>query len=256
MAATPEQIAEGVWRLRGDIKGAMNVYFIAHPEGGVTMFDAGTRAMTPGVSRVARSLGGLRQIVLGHADTDHRGTAAVLGQTVPVLCHPDARPYAERDEWPEYWDMDDIEWPVSRFLYKHVLHRWWDGGAVRIAGTVAEGDEVAGFAVYDLPGHAPGLIGLFRESDGLALVSDAIYMEDSIYLKPLPEDEAPQVPHPVWNQDTRQAAESVRKLAGLEPRAVWPGHADAVIGEPAEVRARLERAADAVLGPVAAAAAT
>ena len=256
MAREPEQIADGVWRLQGDLKGGMNVYFISDPDGGVTMFDAGTRGMTRNVSRVAKSLGGLRQIVLGHADTDHRGTAAVLGQTVPVLCHPDARPYAERDEWPEYWDMDDIEWPVSRFLYKHVLHHWWDGGAVPISGTVAEGDDVAGFEVYDLPGHAPGLIGLFRESDRLALVSDAIYMADSIYLKELPEDEAPQVPHSVWNQDTRQAAESVRKLAALEPRAVWPGHEHAVKGEPAEVRARLERAADEVLGPVAEPAAT
>ena len=97
MAQQPEQIADGVWRLQGDIKGGMNVYFISDPEGGVTMFDAGTRGMTRNVSRVAKSLGGLRQIVLGHADTDHRGTAAVLGQTVPVLCHHDARPYSERD---------------------------------------------------------------------------------------------------------------------------------------------------------------
>ncbi|MFL5862157.1 MAG: hypothetical protein ACJ780_15480 [Solirubrobacteraceae bacterium] len=41
------------------------------------------------------------------------------------------------------------------------------------AGTVAEGDEIAGFEVVDPPGHAPGLIGLFRRSDGLALISVA-----------------------------------------------------------------------------------
>ena len=42
------------------------------------------------------------------------------------------------------------------------LLRVWDGGPVTIAGTVAEGDEVAGFEVVHLPGHAPGLIGLWR----------------------------------------------------------------------------------------------
>ncbi len=247
MPREPQQIADGVWRLQGDLKGGMNVYFLSEPDGGVTMFDAGTRSMTKNVARVAKSLGGLRRIVLGHADTDHRGSAAGLSSAVPVLCHPDAKPYAERDEWPEYWDMDEIEWAPSRFLYKHVLHRWWDGGGVPISDTVSEGDEICGFRVYDLPGHAPGLIGIFRDSDRLALVSDAIYMVDSIHLKELPEDEAPTVPHPVWNQDTRQAAESVRKLAALEARAVWPGHAEAVEGDPAEVRARLEAAADRAL---------
>ena len=47
-----------------------------------------------------------------------------------------------------------------------VLHRFvWDGGPVRIAGTVREGDDVAGFEVVELAGHAPGLIGLWRASD-------------------------------------------------------------------------------------------
>ena len=41
----------------------------------------------------------------------------------------------------------------------------------------------------------------------------------------------------------------MRKLATLDPHAVWPGHQHGVTGEPAEVRARLERAADRVLGP-------
>lgn len=241
MAPQPEKIADGVWRLAGDIRGSMNVYFL-EDEGGVTMFDAGTRPMTKHCARVAAQLGGLKRIVLGHADTDHRGSAP--GLDAPVYCHPDARPYAESDEWPGYWEMDKIPWAPSRWLYKHYLHRRWDGGAVKISGTVSEGDRIAGFEVVDLPGHAPGLIGLWRESDRLALVSDTIYLIDSIRLKPLPEEDAPAVPHPVWNQDTAQAAASVRKLAALEPRVVWSGHAEAVEGESAEVRARLERAAD------------
>lgn len=243
MAPQPEKVADGVWRLAGDLRGGMNVYFL-EDEGGVTMFDAGTRPMTKHCARASAELGGLRRIVLGHADTDHRGSAP--GLDAPVICHPDAVRYAESDEWPDYWRIDEIPWTPSRLIYPF-LHRRWDGGAVRISGTVAEGDEVAGFEVKEFPGHAPGQIGLWRESDRLALVSDTIYMVDSIRLKRLPESEAPAVPHPVWNQDTRQAAESVRKLAALEPRTVWPGHAEAVEGEPAEVRVRLERTADRAL---------
>ena len=42
-----------------------------------------------------------------------------------------------------------------------------------IDGTVEEGEDVSGFRVVHLPGHAPGQIALFRERDGVALTSDA-----------------------------------------------------------------------------------
>ena len=114
----------------------------------------------------------------------------------------------------------------------------WDGGPVQIAGTVSEGDDVAGFNVVHLPGHAPGLIGLFRESDRLALVSDMLYTLDPQSGRRQPA----HVPHPAFNQDTEQARASIRKLAALEPSAVWAGHADPVTGD---VGAQLARAADA-----------
>lgn len=251
MAPQPEKVADGVWRLSGDIRGAMNVYYL-EDEGGVTQFDAGSQPMTRHCARVSAELGGLKRIVLGHSHSDHRGTAS--GLDAPVLCHPDERPYAESETGgiPDYWDMDSIDWLPSRLLYKHYLHRRWDGGAVRISDTVSEGDEIAGFKVIDFPGHAPGQIGLWRESDGVALVTDTVYLVDSIRLRPLPHGEV-VVPHPVWNHDTRQAAESVRKLAALGPTTLFPGHEGPVTGHPDEVRAKLERAADDVLGAGAAA---
>ena len=127
--------------------------------------------------------------------------------------------------------------PPQRQMHR-LLHRYaWDGGPVKIAGTVNEGDEVAGFRVIDLPGHAPGQIGLWRESDRLALVSDCFYTIDM-----WGRDCAPHVPEPTYNFDTEQARASIRKLAALEPAAAWPGHAKPVTGD---VRAQLERAADA-----------
>jgi glyoxylase-like metal-dependent hydrolase (beta-lactamase superfamily II) len=112
----------------------------------------------------------------------------------------------------------------------------WDGGAVEVSETVDEGDEVAGFRVVHLPGHAPGLIGLFRDSDRLALVSDCFYtLDPQTGLKG-----KPRVPHPAFNLDTEQARESMRKLAGLEPSVAWAGHADPVTGD---VRRELEAAA-------------
>ena len=50
----------------------------------------------------------------------------------------------------------------------------------------------------------------------------------------------PHLPEPIYNYDTEQARESIRKLAALEPAAAWPGHAKPATGD---VRAQLERAA-------------
>ena len=195
MGSTLEKVADGVHRLAGDIKNGMNVYFI-EDEDGITQFDAGTQPMTDDVREAGAKLGGLKRIVLGHSHSDHRGTAPALG--VPVFCHPDEVEFATAEEGgiPDYWDMDDIDWWVSRWLYKGVLHRRWDAGAVKIADTIEEGDEVAGFKVFHFPGHAPGLIGLWRESDRLMLSTDTIYMVDSIRLKALPGRGVPDSPTP------------------------------------------------------------
>lgn len=233
-----ERVAEGVWLLRGDFRGAMNVYFV-EDEGGVVAFDAGTKAMRRKVAAAAAELGGLKRVVLGHAHADHRGTAPYL--EAPAYCHPDEVADAESDAAiTPYMDLAQLPVAWVRWLYPTLLRRW-DGGAVEIAGTVAEGDRVAGFEVLHFPGHAPGLIGLWRESDRVALVSDVVYLVDSARLKPLPHGEA-SVPHPAWAWDHAQAKESVRKLAALEPRVVGAGHERPLVGE--NLRPVLERAAE------------
>ena len=233
-AAEPGLVAEGVWLVQGQ-PARCNVYLI-EDEGGVTMFDAGARTMRRAVARAAAGLGGVRRIVLGHGHTDHRGTAPSMG--VPVLCHPDEVQDAEGSGGFRYWPEGLKELPVPMRQLHRLLHRYaWDGGPVQIAGTLVEGDEVAGFRVVSLPGHAPGLIGLWRESDRLALVSDTFYTLDS-----LGRDCPPHVPMRTYNYDTHQAIESIRKLAAMEPAAAWPGHARPVTGD---VRAQLERAAEA-----------
>jgi glyoxylase-like metal-dependent hydrolase (beta-lactamase superfamily II) len=234
----PERVAEGVWLLRGDFRGAMNVYFIEDGDG-VVQFDAGTKGMRKAVKRAGDRLGGIKQVVLGHAHADHRGTAPHVG--APVFCHADEVADAESDAAiAPYFDLSQLPVAWVRWIYPFLLRRW-DGGAVRIAGTVAEGDEVAGFRVLHFPGHAPGLIGLWRESDRLALVSDVVYLVDSGRLKPLPEGEA-SVPHPAWAWDHQQAKESVRRLASLDPLVVGAGHERPLRG--GSLQETLERAAE------------
>jgi hydroxyacylglutathione hydrolase len=233
-----ERVAEGVWLLRGDLRGAMNVYLI-EDEGGVVQFDAGTKAMRKKTAATARELGGLKRVVLGHAHADHRGTAPYMD--APVFCHPDEVADAEGDRAiSPYFDLSLLEVAPVRWIYPAML-KHWDGGPVKISGTVSEGDEVAGFKVLHFPGHAPGLIGLWRESDRLALVSDVVYLVDSARLKPLPHGEA-SVPHPAFAWNHQEAKRSLRRLAELEPLVVGAGHERPLRGD--NLRAVLERAAD------------
>ncbi len=227
-----ELVAEGVWVVQGQ-PGRCNVYLI-EDDGGVTLFDAGARTMTRAVARAGAKLGGIRRVVLGHGHTDHRGSAPALG--VPVLCHPDEVVDAEGTGGWRYWPADLAGLPFGTRQLQRLLHRYaWDGGPVKISGTLSEGDEIAGFRVVHLPGHAPGLIALWRDSDRLALSTDCFYTVDM-----WGRDSDPHVPDPVYNWDTDQARASVRKLAALDPAAAWPGHAKPLTGD---VRSQLERAA-------------
>ncbi len=232
-ASDAQLVAEGVWVVQGQ-PGRCNVYML-EDEGGVTLFDAGARTMTRAISSAGAKLGGIRRVVLGHGHTDHRGSAPALG--VPVLCHPDEMQDAEGSGGFRYWPERLSGLPAGHRQLHRLLHRYaWDGGPVKVEGTLAEGDEVAGFEVISLPGHAPGQIGLWRESDRLALVSDCFYTLD-IWGR----DSEAHVPMPIYNYDTEQARASIRKLAELEPAAAWPGHAKPVVGD---VRAKLSAAAE------------
>jgi glyoxylase-like metal-dependent hydrolase (beta-lactamase superfamily II)/predicted ester cyclase len=247
-ALEPEPVAEGVWRVQG-APGRCTVYLVRDTQtgsrrsgaggDGVLLFDAGARVMTNAIAAAGARLGGITRVVLGHGHTDHRGAAPGLG--VPVHCHPDEVDDAQGSGGFRYWPpgLEGLALP-HRPLHR-LLHRAvWDGGPVPIAGTVAEGDDVAGFEVVHLPGHAPGLIALWRAQDRLVLCSDAFYTLDF-----WGRDSAPRLPTAVYNHDSEQARASLRKLAALEPAAAWPGHAEPVRGTPAQVRAALERAADA-----------
>lgn len=229
-----EEIAAGVHLVRGGIPRVMNVYLI-EDEGAMTMFDAGVSSMSKALLKASQPFGGIGRIVLGHSHADHRGAApAIAEQGTPVYCHEAELADAEGDGGMHYFKLDELN-PFSRRLMRHSLTHSWDGGPVPIEGTLAEGDEVAGFEVVHLPGHAPGLIALWRERDGLVLASDAVYT-----LNPLTGMRgAPRIPIGAFNLDTEAAKASALKLAALDPSVIWPGHAGAIDDDAAAVMREL-----------------
>jgi glyoxylase-like metal-dependent hydrolase (beta-lactamase superfamily II) len=154
---------------------------------------------------------------------------------IPVYCHADNVADTTGDGGVSYQDNSKVAAP-ARWIYP-LLMKSWDGGPVEVEGTIAEGEDVAGFEAVLLPGHAPGQIALWRESDRLALTTDVFYTANP---ERFTEGE-PRVPLRAFNLDHDEATASVRKLAALEPASAWPGHAYPVTGD---VRAQLEAAAD------------
>jgi hydroxyacylglutathione hydrolase len=226
-----EPVADGVWRVRGGVPRAMNVYLIEDDGGGVTVFDAGIKGMGPAIAAAASALGGINRIVLGHSHVDHRGAAPEL--RAPVFCHADDRAQAEGDGGLHYVDYDKLR-PYARPFYRRILHVW-DGGPVTIAGTIAEGDDVSGFRAVHIPGHSPGMIALYRERDGVMLSTDLVYTLDVQTSRPSP----PVLPLDAFSLDSEQARASVRKVVEIAPGALWPGHAEPVTGDVAAQLAKI-----------------
>jgi glyoxylase-like metal-dependent hydrolase (beta-lactamase superfamily II) len=234
-----ERIADGVALLRlrptGRLQRLTNIYLLDNGDG-VTVFESGSRGMADAIRGAAQRLGRIGRVVISHAHADHRGGASALD--APVLCHPEERADVEGDGGEHYFDLTKVRNPLVRAIAPGALKRM-DGGPVSVSGTVSEGDEVAGFEVLHLPGHAPGLIGLWREADRLAIVSDAVFAWDPFTVSG--RSGPPRLPPAPVRPDEAAARASVHRIAALDPATVCLGHYGPLTGD---VRARLERVAE------------
>jgi glyoxylase-like metal-dependent hydrolase (beta-lactamase superfamily II) len=132
---------------------------------------------------------------------------------VPLACHAD--------------DVDAMEGrrPVaaSPKPTAQLFGKLWTGPPRKVDRVLLEGDEVAGFRVVHAPGHAPGEVIFFRDSDRVAICGDVIRNISYLTLRTgLAEPPADLTPDPVENR------RSIRKLAELNPSLILPGHGPAV----------------------------
>ena len=88
-----------------------------------------------------------------------------------------------------------------------------------MARALAVCDEVAGFTVLECPGHSPGHVAYWRESDRVLILGDVLNNMNLITGVPgLHEPPAVFTPDPARNR------ESARSLAALEPALCCFGH--------------------------------
>ena len=108
--------------------------------------------------------------------------------------------------------------------------------AVEVDRRLGEGDEVAGFRVLDVPGHSPGHIAFFRESDRVLVAGDVWFNMNVLTTIPGLRD-------PLWlpTIDPEENHRSMRKLAALEPSIACFGHGPVVHDAAPKLRAYVEK---------------
>lgn len=204
-----KNLAPGVWRLKELPLPTINVYLAED-----VLIDAGRRWDR---GRVFAELDGreISMVALTHVHPDHQGVAKDVCEArgVPLACHAD--------------DVDAMEGrrPVAATSNPgaKAFARMWEGPPHRVDRVLREGDEVAGFRVVHAPGHAPGEVIFFRDSDRVAICGDVI--RNMSYATALP---GLKEPPRIFTYDPARNRDSIRKLAGLEPSMILPGHGPAV----------------------------
>lgn len=195
-----QQLADDVWLLSGFPRFAVNVYVI-----GDVLIDAGTRLDKGRILKQVRDHG-LRAHALTHADPDHYGSSHAVcdALSLPLWCG-DADAYAV-----EHGKL--VVSKGGRMLPGPPAHP--------VARRLHEGDELAaGFAVLDTPGHSPGHVSYWRESDRTLICGDVMWGWHPFLLRgPIRE------PVALFTPDVARNRESARHIVALEPALACFGH--------------------------------
>ena len=215
-----KQLAPDLWQLRGLPPNGINVYLAED-----VLIDAATRRAGRRILSQVEDRP-LSLVALTHAHPDHQGAVAEVCETrrVPLACHAD-----DVDAMEGRRPMGSAERQEN--LVNRLIMRYWAGPPRNVDRVLAEGDEVAGFRVIHAPGHAPGEVIFFRESDRVAIAGDVI---NTINLwTGLPRI---QEPPEIFTTDPVENRRSIRKLLDLRPALVCVGH-----GPPLRDISKLER---------------
>jgi glyoxylase-like metal-dependent hydrolase (beta-lactamase superfamily II) len=206
-----KELAPGVWRLKEFPAPTINCYLV-----GDVMIDAGRRWDR---RRIFAEIEGrqLSMLALTHVHPDHQGVAKDVCEArgIPLACHADDVDAMEGRRPVQEAAADN---PVNR-----IIARLWQGPPHKVERVLQEGDEVAGMRVVHAPGHARGEVILFRDSDRVAICGDVI--RNMSYATGRP---GIREPPPIFSYDMAENRRSIRKLAGLDPALILPGHGPAV----------------------------
>jgi hydroxyacylglutathione hydrolase len=199
------RVAEDVFQIALSPRDGVNAYLL-----GEVVVDAGTKGAG---RRLVRALHGhaVGAHALTHAHPDHAGGSkrVVDAFEVPVWV-------GERDRA----DVESGRPLIADSWAKPAMSRLARYKPVPVARGLREGDVVGPeFVVLETPGHSPGHVSYWRESDRTLVCGDVVFNMNLVTTaRGVREPPAMLTPDPARNRD------SARRLAALEPELVLFGH--------------------------------
>jgi hydroxyacylglutathione hydrolase len=191
-------LADGVYQLKGFPPNTINVYLV-----GDVLVDAGTPAAK---KRVLTQLAGreVRTHLVTHAHPDHFGSSHAVCETLEIGLWSGAADAAA---------VETASPALAEGRLPRLLAKMKMPPGHPVARRLQEGDSIGDFVVLDVPGHSPGHIALWRESDRTLICGDVFFNLPN--LRPPPD---------FLTFDPERNRESMRRLAQLRPALVLFGH--------------------------------
>jgi glyoxylase-like metal-dependent hydrolase (beta-lactamase superfamily II) len=208
----------------------VHCYLLPASGGGWTIVDTGLGLPDAG-ERWSRVLAGLdapvERILITHFHPDHVGAAADLAGLTGAPVHQGGQDY---EQCVRTWGGDGTESPMPAYLREHgtpqadVDSFLEEGKAfgklVRFARDpelLTAGDEVDGWGVLHLPGHADGHLAFLR--DGILVAGDTLLGAITPNVGLYPHSR----PDPLGDYLV-----SLERIAELEARVAFPGHGESI----------------------------
>jgi glyoxylase-like metal-dependent hydrolase (beta-lactamase superfamily II) len=229
-------VAPGVWGMKDVF---VNFYMVQDTNTkNWVLVDTGLKWSVGKIKAMAAKLFGENSrpssIVLTHGHFDHVGSVKRLADlwNVPVYAHYLEMPYLTgKSAYPppdptvEGGMMAKMAfvYPKGPIDLKERVRTLADNGQV---------PDLPEWRFFHTPGHAPGHISLYRESDGVLLAGDAVVTtKQESALSVMMQTKKLSGPPKYFTPDWQSAAWSVEQLAALEPEVLATGHGRPMSGE-------------------------